>query len=267
MRAVAWGSIGFVVIVGWGWPTVAAIAVLAGAPLPRQSHGSTDADLLHELFKLNGVAWTAGVAVLAAILMRAFAGRPPRAIAWARGALTVPIGLTVMAFAFVALAGVSVVFHLEQNNYPWPGIEGAPAMILATIDAGLPGPSEELALTGLVVVALRRADVGWGWVYLVAVAVRIPFHLYYGWGVLAFAFWPVAFVYLYRRTGAIWGLVAAHTVYDLAAFLSAYEVVPDAPQLRNVFAAAAIVVIVLVPGVRSIVRDRTKRRQRAENVL
>ncbi|WIB72602.1 CPBP family intramembrane glutamic endopeptidase [Curtobacterium sp. MCBD17_026] len=254
MRVAAWLSIAFVVAWGWGYPTYLAITVRFGATPPDRVHDSSAAGIWHELIKPYGIVWTSVLVVAAAVLIRAFGGRPRRRTAWAGGALTVPIGILVMGLAFGALTAVSDVLGLTQSDYLYSEVEGTGALIVEGVDFALAGPAEELALLGLVVVALRRADVRWRWVVLVAIIVRIPFHLYYGWGVIAFAFWPLVFVYLYRRTGAIWGLVLAHTLYDVAAVLATRDVIPDATDIRDWLARLALLVIALVAVIRLALR-------------
>ena len=44
----------------------------------------------------------------------------------------------------------------------------------------------------------------------------MPFHLYYGWGALLLRVWAALMVALYRRTGSVLPISAAHAVWDAA---------------------------------------------------
>jgi len=49
---------------------------------------------------------------------------------------------------------------------------------------------------------------------VVAAALRVPFHMYYGWTTLAFALWAVGAVILYRRMANIVPFILAHATQN-----------------------------------------------------
>lgn len=101
----------------------------------------------------------------------------------------------------------------DQGHSLWM----VPVGIVVALSAGF---GEEVLITGMVVTALEQAGFGKrAWViYLVAIALRVPFHLYYGWASLAVICFTVVNVWVYRRWRLLWPIVLAHAVYDALEF-------------------------------------------------
>ncbi|HEU5355526.1 MAG TPA: CPBP family intramembrane glutamic endopeptidase [Actinocrinis sp.] len=101
----------------------------------------------------------------------------------------------------------------DQGHSVWM----IPVGIVVALSAGF---GEEVLITGMVVTALEQAGFGKrAWViYLVAIALRIPFHLYYGWASLAVICFTVVNIWVYRRWRLLWPIVLAHAVYDALEF-------------------------------------------------
>lgn len=79
------------------------------------------------------------------------------------------------------------------------------------------GFGEELLITGMVVTTLeqtRLRDKVWIY-YAVALCLRIPFHLYYGWAALGVISFTMVNMWVYRRWRLLWPVVLAHAVYDM----------------------------------------------------
>lgn len=94
-------------------------------------------------------------------------------------------------------------------------LSDVPTAVLHTIESGLSGASEELALLAVPVLALRAARVPWWTVYVVATLIRISFHIYYGIPfALGMSVWAVSLVVLYQLTGRIWPMFMAHAAWD-----------------------------------------------------
>lgn len=243
LRVAVWIAIIGLLLIGWGVGTGAAIATLFGWVPNPPPLTNEPASLYGQAFDIGSQLLVAGLAGWAMFVWK----RPRRPVPLSHGLATVPVYILVMAIAFTVVGLVSTVLQLPQHDYPWPAVSDGWAFTLATIDSPLPGPAEELALLGLVVVGLRRTGYSWWVVYLVAIAVRVPFHLYYGWGALAIAVWPAIAVYLYRRSGAIWGLVACHALWDLTSFLTVHTDWPavDLRMYAAGFGAIAVLAVVI----------------------
>jgi membrane protease YdiL (CAAX protease family) len=85
------------------------------------------------------------------------------------------------------------------------------------------GFGEEMLVTGLTVNALESAGIvgkrSW-LIYAVAVCLRIPFHLYYGWASFGVIIFTVVNIWVYRRWRLLWPVVLAHATYDFIEYLA-----------------------------------------------
>ena len=138
---------------------------------------------------------------------------------------------------FVSMAGVvafllSVVIYTavshSQTGAPSQGTSPylIPVGFMVALAAGF---GEEMLVTGLTVNALESAGaVGKkAWlIYLVAICLRIPFHLYYGWASLGVIIFTVVNIWVYRRWRLLWPIVLAHATYDFVEYLA--SVAPNA---------------------------------------
>ena len=70
------------------------------------------------------------------------------------------------------------------------------------------------------VVLLRRAQYSWTLVVLVSAVARVAFHIYYGPTSVFILVWAAGVVLLYRATGRVLGIIAAHAMWDLYAALA-----------------------------------------------
>jgi membrane protease YdiL (CAAX protease family) len=125
---------------------------------------------------------------------------------------------------FIAFLIVAVIYQDVTTQ-----VTGAPSQgsSLWLIPVGLfvsaaAGFGEEMLITGMVVTTLEQAGFGKrAWViYLVAIALRIPFHLYYGWAAVGVICFTVMNVYIYRRWRLLWPIVLAHMAYDFIESIS-----------------------------------------------
>ncbi|MFI5618044.1 hypothetical protein [Streptomyces sp. NPDC051567] len=143
-----------------------------------------------------------------------------------------------------------------MRAFPSPGY--APAgdrpdawgQLLANLHSGL---VEETLLLALPMAVMTRPRWGGRAQLAVLVALRVPFHLYYGYGALALGvFWMGAHLFVYRRALLLWPLVLAHFAYNSAHA----DYLP--PGVRPLLGLALLLggVLVLVRLVR-LVRDRT----------
>ena len=204
---------------GWGWglSTWLAIDILLGADGESIAYGSTT--LGRRLQTM--LVFEIGPALVAAVALVMLASGPgqvqlhPGRPSWRTTLKTVPVYCALVAGAMGASRGLAHVLGAPSLPRQQVEVDGPVAVVVRLVDTAMAGPAEELALMALVVVGLRRCGYRWWVVVLVAVVVRVPFHLYYGWGALALSLWAVGVVLLYRRTGALLGIVAAHAIWNM----------------------------------------------------
>ncbi len=141
----------------------------------------------------------------------------------------------------------------DQGNSLWM----VPVGIVVALAAGF---GEEVLITGMVVTTLEQAGFARrAWViYLVAVCLRIPFHLYYGWASLGVICFTVVNVWVYRRWRLLWPIVLAHATYDAVEF--AGSLVPNLAGLALLGLGLATFVMVIVIACIEL-SDRSARRR------
>jgi membrane protease YdiL (CAAX protease family) len=141
----------------------------------------------------------------------------------------------------------------DQGNSLWM----VPVGLVVALSAGF---GEEVLITGMVVTTLEQAGFGRrAWViYLVAIALRVPFHLYYGWASLAVICFTVVNVWVYRRWRLLWPIVLAHAAYDAIEF--AGGLVPGLAGLGLLALGLATFVMVIVIACVEL-SDRSARRR------
>lgn len=216
VRVLAWVAIAGIFAWGWGRGTILAIEILFGATITPPTFGSGSIE--HQISSLVEDAALVAVAVLVIILFRRLPAPPSqfprvRPSTWWKTFLVAPAAV-MLGFT---LASVQTTFGGPTIAYPNATTHGTMSTLLYGLSGAMAGPMEELALLAMVVTVLRRSGYTWPVVYTVAVVVRVPFHLYYGWGALLLGVWAFLIVALYKRTGSALPIAAAHALWDLGA--------------------------------------------------
>ena len=150
---------------------------------------------------------------------------------------------------FIAFLIVAVVYADVTNQSTGAPSQGSslwliPVGVFVSAAAGF---GEEMLITGMVVTTLEQAGFGKrAWViYLVAIALRIPFHLYYGWAAVGVICFTVTNVWVYRRWRLLWPIVLAHMAYDLIESVS--QTIPgNAASLPIVGLALVTIIMVII---------------------
>ena len=91
--------------------------------------------------------------------------------------------------------------------------------VVAMVSAVTAGVVEEIVVLGFLVRRLEQCGCRPVAVVVICVLVRISYHLYYGWGVLAILAWALASVLLYRRYRRLWPFIAVHVLWDVGSLL------------------------------------------------
>lgn len=232
LRWAAWSSIATLWLIGWGSATLSAFERLATgeAPAPPSIVGMLSSTLVDLCIVI-------GAGLLA---FRMFA---PSARGWARlrcWPMLVPVAVLLGLCSFGLTALFNVVAHLETYTYPLETGQDPLRNTLQIFGIVLAGPTEELALLALVVLALRRCGYSWWTVGVVAILVRVPFHVYYGWGaIFGFGVWAILCVVVYRWCGTILPFIVGHSVSNLPGSVGA--LLPGWEQLHWVRQALGLI--------------------------
>jgi hypothetical protein len=173
---------------------------------------------------------------------------------------------------FVSMAGVlgfliSVIVYTAVSHVQTgaPSQGNSPYLVLVGLFVALAaGFGEEMLVTGLTVNALEAAGVRGKrvWlIYLTAICLRIPFHLYYGWAALGVIIFTTVNIWVYRRWRLLWPIVLAHATYDFVESLGA--VTPAAAGLLllalGLTTLVMVVIIACIEGSDSGARRRFRR--------
>jgi membrane protease YdiL (CAAX protease family) len=162
------------------------------------------------------------------------------------------LGFLLAVIVYVNVTGNSTGAP-DQGNSLWM----VPVGIVVALSAGF---GEEVLITGMVVTTLEQAGFAKrAWViYLVAIALRVPFHLYYGWASLAVICFTVVNIWVYRRWRLLWPIVLAHATYDAIEFAGSLS--PGLAGLALVGVGLATFVMVIVIACVEL-SDRSARRR------
>jgi membrane protease YdiL (CAAX protease family) len=80
------------------------------------------------------------------------------------------------------------------------------------------GVVEETVVLAFVVSTLRQAGRTLPEIFIIAIALRLSYHDYYGPGVVGIAVWAAVFIWLYLRTGSVIPLIIVHFFWDATIF-------------------------------------------------
>lgn len=138
--------------------------------------------------------------------------RPPR-----NRSAALRIGLASAAFVAAGFIGQGLVDHYlgTRHNYPTtPDTWGQ--NISEAVSSALAGPTEEVLFCLTIPTLLRRSGMRWRWVATICLTLRLTFHIYYGWGVIALiVIWAGLVLLLYATEGRWLAIAIAHSLFDL----------------------------------------------------
>jgi membrane protease YdiL (CAAX protease family) len=164
---------------------------------------------------------------------------------------------------FIAFLIVALVYADVSNQTTGAPSQGNSLWLLpvGVFVSAAAGFGEEMLITGMVVTVLEQAGFGkrvWA-IYLIAICLRIPFHLYYGWAAVGVICFTVVNVWVYRRWRLLWPIVLAHATYDFVE--SAGQTMSDNAAALLILALAfttlvMVIIIACIEGSDAGVRRR-----------
>ncbi len=175
------------------------------------------------IFYIAATLVTVAAAALVLYLLTLSDGGPAAiGLVWRRWRGDLAMVLLVLGVAFLAAQyGAGIIITALHIHSPAPAIGptsalAAAAGVAASVSAGV---VEEVVVLGYLVRRLEQR--GWAahWVVVVAVLVRVSYHVYYGWGVLPIIAWATVSVLIYRRYRRLLPFVIAHFLWDTTVFL------------------------------------------------
>jgi CAAX prenyl protease-like protein len=165
-------------------------------------------------------------------------------------------GVSMVFVAAVLASGA--LLHLVSPNAKYPFLPAQAWHLIYEIPQAIEaGVVEELVVIALLVTALEQARTKVWVIYVVGIALRVSYHVYYGPGVVVFVLWAAAAIWLFRRTRRITPLIVAHMVYD--SFGAFVHEVPNAPNAIAALLGLAVygaVIVVIVRAIQIALRGR-----------
>ncbi len=167
----------------------------------------------------------AGVAVALTVLLSARRGispeiaRPRTATRRATAASPAAPDSAMAIWALLALiVGGAITTALAAGKLGQPAFQDNSYTLYATAASLAAGVVEETVVLAFVVSALRQAGRTLPEILIIAIALRMSYHDYYGPGVVGIAVWAAVFIWLYLRTGSIIPLIIVHFFWDATIF-------------------------------------------------
>jgi hypothetical protein len=123
-------------------------------------------------------------------------------------------------------------------------LQGPAALTAAQAIAGVAaGILEEIVVLGFLVRRLEQLGFSSSMVVVIAVLVRVSYHLYYGWNAVPIALWALASVLVYLRIRRLLPFILCHIAWDVAIPFRVFY--PTAYHAMLVGALVASVVLTL----------------------
>ncbi|MBT2385284.1 CPBP family intramembrane glutamic endopeptidase [Streptomyces sp. ISL-11] len=124
-------------------------------------------------------------------------------------------GLGATAVAYLGMwVGFEVMRLFPAPDYTPAHRSSAGDQFVANLHSAL---VEETLLLALPMAVMTRLRWCWQAQLAVLVALRVPFHLYYGYGALALGLvWMCGYVLVYRQVGVVWPSMLTHFAYNSA---------------------------------------------------
>lgn len=219
-KAAAWSVLLGLYILFFGRGTYTALSILLSGEVVQASEVSLQRNLDYALFSITRVVLIV-VVVLFVVRGLGISNRRAGLVKpWSRERtkLEFKIGCLAELFTvggFVVTTGLAALLAHPTPAYPTGDLYLNLNWLSELASSFAAGPIEELLLVVILVWLLRAAGYSWTVVCVAAVTLRVLFHLYYGWPALGLALWPLMVIYLYKNSGAIIGIIIAHSAFDL----------------------------------------------------
>jgi Type II CAAX prenyl endopeptidase Rce1-like len=216
----------------------------------------------HDLPALNGpwlivafgivfqIGALAAAAMVCYLLTRS--GEGVRAINLGRSRWRMDLALLLPLFILVWWLPMTFGNHLLQWThlqgfflYPTPVYLPHGALATVQVVEGLTaGIVEEIIVLGYLVRRLEQRGFSPMVVVAIDVAVRVSYHLYYGWNAVPIACWALASVLAYRRVRRLLPFILVRVAWDAVTPFQAFD--PDAYRVMYIIALIGTLVAVLI---------------------
>jgi membrane protease YdiL (CAAX protease family) len=168
----------------------------------------------------------AAIIVIAVVLLSARRGvtgrllgtRMPEPLAGV-GPASRAIRMAAMGLLAFFVGGIITGQLAGGHGYPQPRDLSVPYLVYSVGGSLFSGVVEEMVALAFVVSTLRQARRPAAEVVVVAVLLRMSYHVYYGTGIVGIAVWATVFALLYLRFRSVIPLIVLHFLWDSFQFL------------------------------------------------
>jgi hypothetical protein len=147
-------------------------------------------------------------------------------------ALILPVFIVVQYVPQTFASDVLRWLDLQPFYLSNPLLINSPAAIttIQVVSAVMAGIVEEIVVLGFLVRRLEQLGLRTSWVVVIAVLVRVSYHLYEGWYAVPIALWALATVLVYLRIRRLLPFILCHIAWDVAIpvgfyYATAYHVI------------------------------------------
>ena len=228
-------------------------AALSEAGQTLNNDSSSIADSVLEGFQL---LTEAGLAIIVVFALTRLRGLRPADLGWSpnwrthRAYRWQALGIALIFLVAIVASDVLLTLASPSAHYPYGAVDAWNLLyeIPHSINAGI---IEELVVVALFVTALEQARTKVWVIYAVGITIRLSYHIYYGPGVIMFALWAAAAIWLFRRTRRITPLIVVHVLFDSSGSFF-QEVSGGAATAVSALLSLALWVLLIVVIVRAI---------------
>jgi hypothetical protein len=169
--------------------------------------------------------------------------------------------LRAFGLAWLAILAGGLASRIFGNSSYPESHAGANAWPSA-VNSLLAGPGEEIIVLVAPLVFLRAAKRPWWQVIVIGLALRIAYHVYYGWPAAGLLVWALAMMFLYLGTHAVVGMIVAHSYWDVAISIGTYWSYPAQAVLQFVPLVCLIIwglVSAVLRGINRLIRRHDRK--------
>jgi membrane protease YdiL (CAAX protease family) len=159
-------------------------------------------------------------------------------------ALVLPVWIFVQVIPQEVGSAISTGLHLPRWTVGGPELPAA-FLAIALLTSLQAAVVEEVVVLGYLVRRLEQR--GWSatMVVVIAVLVRVSYHLYYGPGILPIVLWALASVLMYRRLRRLLPFIICHFVWDASIAIHSFVSTSAATIFVGAFFVAALVCTIM----------------------
>ena len=159
-------------------------------------------------------------------------------------ALVLPVWILVQVVPQALGSHLTASLHLPTWSVGGPELPAA-FLVVGLLKSLQAAVVEEVVVLGYLLRRLEQRGWSGAAILVVAVLIRVSYHLYYGPGILPIVLWAIASVLVYRRLRRLLPFIICHFVWDASISLHSFVSPTAAAIFNGVFFVAAVICTLL----------------------